>query len=99
MSQEITVVARVKAKPGAEKDVAAAMVACVPESRAEATNLQYVPNRDLDDAQTFVFIERWSSREALQAHMDTPHFKTLVESLKDKVAEPLSVYILQPLVA
>lgn len=99
MTQEITVVARVKVKAGHEKAVAAAMVACVPESRAETTNFQYVPNRDLDDPQVFFFIERWASREALQAHMETPHFKTLADSLKDSLAEPLSVNILQPLVA
>lgn len=98
MSEEITVVAVVKAKKGQEKSVADAMAACVPESRAEATNIQYVPNRDLDDPQTFIFIEKWASRAALQAHMETPHFKVLAESLKDKVAEPLSVRILQPLV-
>ncbi|MFT8855110.1 putative quinol monooxygenase [Acetobacter orientalis] len=98
MTQEITVVARIKAKVGHEETVAAAMVACVPESRAEATNFQYVPNRDLDDPQVFYFIERWASREALQEHMETPHFKKLADSLKDNVAEPLSVNILQPLV-
>lgn len=99
MSQEITVVAVVKAKKGQEKIVADAMAACVPASRAEATNIQYVPNRDLDDPQTFVFIERWASRQALQDHMETPHFKTLAESIKDSVAEPISLRILQPLVA
>lgn len=98
MSQQITVVARIKAKAGCEEVVASAMAACVPESRAEADNFQYVPNRDLDDAQVFFFIERWSSREALQAHMETPHFKKLADSLKDMVAEPLSVNILQPIV-
>lgn len=99
MSQEITVVAVVKAKKGQEKIVADAMAACVAASRAEATNIQYVPNRDLDDPQTFVFIERWASRQALQDHMETPHFKTLAESIKDSVAEPISLRILQPLVA
>ncbi|GAN62089.1 putative quinol monooxygenase [Acetobacter indonesiensis] len=99
MSEEITVVAIVKAKKGHEQEVAQAMAACVPESRAESTNIQYVPNRDLDDPQTFIFVEKWTSRQALQDHMDTPHFKVLADTLKDSVAEPLAVHILQPLVA
>lgn len=97
MSEEITVVALLKAKPGAEEKVAQAMVACIKPSRAESTNSQYVPNRDLDDPQTFVFVERWASRKALQDHMKTPHFKTLAAELNTLLEAPIQLHILQPL--
>ncbi|MCP1228018.1 putative quinol monooxygenase [Acetobacter fabarum] len=96
MSDEITVVAILKTKVGCEDAVAKAMAACAPASRAEATNRQYVPNRDLDDPQTLIFIERWASRQALADHMETPHFKQLAAALEGKLEEPLQVHILQP---
>lgn len=74
MSQ-IEVVAIVKVKAGKEAEAAEAMKACVAPSRAESTNHAYTPHRDLDAPDTMIFIERWDSREALQAHMETPHFK------------------------
>ncbi|MFT8418571.1 MAG: putative quinol monooxygenase [Acetobacter sp.] len=96
MSDEITVVAILKTKVGCEENVAQAMAACVAPSRAEATNHQYVPNRDLDDPQTLIFIERWASRQALADHMETPHFKKLAATLEGKLDAPLQVHILQP---
>lgn len=96
MSDEITVVAVLKTKVGCEDAVAKAMAACAPASRAEATNRQYVPNRDMDDPQTLIFIERWASRQALADHMETPHFKQLAAALEGKLEAPLQVHILQP---
>lgn len=96
MSQ-IEVVAIVKAKPGQAEAVAAAMKACEAPSRAEATNLFYTPHRDLDDPNTFIFIERWASREALAAHMETPHFKKMAAIIEPLLGAPLEVHILTPL--
>ncbi len=96
MSQ-IEVVAIVRAKAGHGAEVAAAMKACEAPSRAESTNSLYTPHRDLDDPDTFVFIERWDSREALQAHMETPHFKEMAKKLEPLLAGPFQVHILQPL--
>ncbi|NHO57438.1 antibiotic biosynthesis monooxygenase [Acetobacter lambici] len=96
MSDEITVVAILKAKVGCEDDVAKAMAACVAPSRAEATNRQYVPNRDLDNPQTLIFVERWASRQALADHMETPHFKQLAASFEGQLDAPVQIHILQP---
>ncbi|BCI68201.1 putative quinol monooxygenase [Acetobacter aceti] len=94
---KIEVVAIVKVKPGKEAEAAAAMKACVEPSRAESTNHGYTPHRDLDNPDTLIFIERWDSREALQAHMETPHFRKMAAILEPLLAAPLSVHILQPL--
>ncbi|AQS85585.1 MAG: putative quinol monooxygenase [Acetobacter aceti] len=96
MSQ-IEVVAIVKVKAGKEAEAAEAMKACVAPSRAESTNHAYTPHRDLDAPDTMIFIERWDSREALQAHMETPHFKKMAAILEPLLAAPLAVHILQPL--
>lgn len=96
MSSEITVVAILKAQPGKEAAVAQAMAACVAPTLTETGNSLYVPNQDLDDPQSFVFVERWASRAALEAHLQTPHFKQLAATLETLLSEPLKVHILQP---
>lgn len=95
MSQ-IEVVAIVKVKPGKGDEAAAAMKACVAPSRAEATNHAYTPFRDLDAPETLVFIERWESRQALQDHLETPHFKNMAAILEPLLATPIEIHILQP---
>lgn len=96
MSEEITVVAFLKAKPGSEQIVADAMTACVAPTLKEEGNISYVPQQDQDDAQTFVFVERWTSRQTLNEHMETPHFKVLIASVKDHLAAAPAVHVLKP---
>ncbi len=95
MSQ-IEVVAIFKVKPSDSAKAAELLKACTAPSRAESTNDTYIPCRDLDADGTFVFIERWDSREALQVHMETPHFKAMASALEPLLIEPLKVHILQP---
>ncbi|MFT8676036.1 MAG: putative quinol monooxygenase [Acetobacter sp.] len=97
MSDEISVVAILKAKPGSEAAVAAAMVAGIAPSRAEAGNRSYVPTRDLDDPHTLIFVERWASREAFAEHLETPHFKTLVATLESLLTAPPAIHTLKAL--
>ncbi|AQT05217.1 MULTISPECIES: putative quinol monooxygenase [Acetobacter] len=99
MSEEITVVAFLKAKPGAEQQVADAMKACIAPTLTEESNLSYVPQQDQDDPQTFVFVERWTSRQGLNDHMETPHFKTLIASVQGLLEAPPAVHVLKPLTA
>lgn len=94
---EIDVVAIVTVKPEDATQTATLMQACVAPSRAEAANHAYTPYRDLDSSGTFVFIERWASREALQAHMETPHFKEMAARLTPLLQKPLAIHILQAL--
>lgn len=96
MSQ-IDLVAIVKVKPGHAATVSAAMKACTAPSRAESTNSAYTPYQDLDDPDTLIFIERWDSREALQAHMETPHFKEMARIIEPLLATPIQLHILRPL--
>ncbi|MBO1325215.1 antibiotic biosynthesis monooxygenase [Acetobacter sp. TBRC 12305] len=97
MSDEISVVAILKAKPGCEAAVAAAMVAGIAPSRAEAGNRSYVPTRDQDDPHTLMFVERWASRQAFAEHLETPHFKLLAATLESLLSEPPKIHMLEAL--
>lgn len=46
---------------------------CVAATQAEEGCLQYDYSRDISDPEVFHITERWTSREALGAHLKTPH--------------------------
>jgi quinol monooxygenase YgiN len=96
MAEDIRVAAFLYSKPGQENDVQAAALACVGPTRAEPGNDMYVLHRDKSDASLFVFIEHWKSQQALDEHMQTPHFKILERALDGKLAKPLSIHVLSP---
>jgi len=97
MSEEISLVAVVVVKPGSEAEVEAAIRKVAEASRAEAVNLSYVPHRDLDNPARFVFVERWASRAGLEEHEKTEHFQAFVKTAGPLLAEPLQIFVLQPL--
>ncbi len=97
MSEEISVVAIVEAKPGHERDVAAAVHACIEPSRKDAGCLLYTAHNDVAAPARFVFIERWSSPAALAAHEKTPHFQALSKAFATLLKSPLQAFVLRAL--
>lgn len=74
MSQLI-VVATITANPGSEAALEAILQTLVAPSRLEQGCLRYDLHREPAAPGTFVFLETWESRAALDAHMATPHFR------------------------
>jgi quinol monooxygenase YgiN len=97
MSSEVAVVAIVEAKPGREREVEDAIRVCVGPTRQESGCLLYTAHSDLDTPARFVFIERWSSRDALAEHQKEPHFLTLAKAFETLLAGPLQVLTLREL--
>jgi quinol monooxygenase YgiN len=77
----ITVVARLKAKQGSEKQLEEACRAMIPNVRGEAGTEAYVFHRSVQDPTVFVFYEVYKDREALDAHSKTPHMAQLVQAM------------------
>ena len=93
MSQ-LAVVAFITALPGREAALEAELSSLVDPTRQEAGCLRYDLVRDSADPRRLAFLETWASREALQAHMKTPHFlgsrqrqEGLVETREAKVLD------------
>ena len=91
----IHVLAIITAKPGQREHILEAYRANVDAVRAEQGCLAYEAVVDVRDAapgfaqfgpDTFVVVERWASREALQAHAVTPHMKAYAIKVKDLTA-------------
>lgn len=56
-------------------------------TRKEAGCISYDLNQNIDDENTFTFVERWESRAHLQDHFNTPHFAKWREIGGDHVVD------------
>jgi quinol monooxygenase YgiN len=85
---EICVIARAKAKTGKEKDLETALRQVVGPTRKESGCTSYVLQQGWDDPAFFQVNEIWQSREAWEAHLQTPHIKTLFSKVPELVVAP-----------
>jgi quinol monooxygenase YgiN len=76
MTDLLTVVAEMIAKPGKAGELRAAALALVEPTRREEGCVQYDLHVHLDDPGRLVFYENWSSAEHLARHASSPHVKT-----------------------
>ena len=84
----LTVVAEMTAKPGKEAELRAALLALIEPTRKEPGCVQYDLHEATDAPGQFVFYENWTSREALDVHLATPHLVHLGEILPALTAAP-----------
>ena len=75
MSKPLTIVARIKSKPGRENELAAELIKLVAPTLVEAGCLQYDMHRDCEDPGNFLFFENWKTKEQWLAHMESPQLK------------------------
>jgi quinol monooxygenase YgiN len=103
-TEMIHVIAIITAKPGMRETVLQHARANLPAVRAEKGCLEYGPAVDADPAlpmqtqcgpDTFVFIEKWESMEALKAHAAAPHMAAYAAKVKDLTAGRV-IHILSP---
>jgi len=73
----LTVVAEIFAKPGCEERLKEELLRCVEPTRAEEGCLQYDLHVSTQRPGHFLFFENWTSREALDRHLATPHLERL----------------------
>ena len=53
----------------------------VEETQKESGNISYTLNQSLENKKLHAMIEVWESREALDAHMASEHFKRIVPQI------------------
>ena len=71
----LTVIAKVRAKPGCESEVEAELRKLVEATRKEDGCLNYDLHRSQTEPAVFMFYENWTNRAALDAHAASPHMK------------------------
>lgn len=77
----LTVVAEMVALPGQEDALRQALLACIEPTRQEDGCVQYDLHESTEKPGHFVFYENWTSREALDRHLATPHLEKLKAAL------------------
>ncbi len=91
----ITVVAVLQAKPGRGKDVIDAFREVSPSVHEEPGCEMYAAHLE-QGGDTVVMVERWSSPEDLQAHNTGAALVRLGGLIRDLLAKPFDVWLLDP---
>ena len=76
------VVAKIKAKAGAETSMEEALRGMVAKVAQEAGTLAYTLHRSQNDPTEFLLYEKYADADAFKSHASTPYFKELFVSLK-----------------
>lgn len=66
-------IATLKIKPGSLPAILEAVAPCIEATRKEQGCISYDLHQSVTDENTLVFVERWESTDALNAHFETPH--------------------------
>lgn len=93
---EVVVVVLSRAKPGRAQEGLAAYAELAAATHAEEGCTAFALHRDPADAERIVLVERWASREALDAHLGTPHIAAFRARHGDLWAEPATILVLDP---
>jgi quinol monooxygenase YgiN len=91
MPDLLTVVAEMKAKPGKEEALRAAVLALIEPTRKEEGCVQYDLHVHTSDPGRFVFYENWTSQETLARHAASPHLTEFGRISAELLAEPARV--------
>ena len=90
-SNQVTVLARIKAKPGLEQQVAEALTALVQPTRSEAGCINYDLHQSFDDKTLFMLYENWTSKKDLDEHLNMPYLRTFLSKAEDVLAQPVEI--------
>jgi quinol monooxygenase YgiN len=78
MSQQLTLLAFITAKPGKEEELGRVLEAVVAPTRAEAGCINYDLHRSQENPAVWMFYENWRSDADLETHFETPHLKAFL---------------------
>ncbi|MBD2463533.1 antibiotic biosynthesis monooxygenase [Oscillatoria sp. FACHB-1407] len=95
MSEKLTIIGRLKAKPGKEAELRDALLHLVPLSRAEAGCLNYDLHEAIDEPGLFLLYENWTDQAALDLHFSLAHSKEFAANAPNLLAEPLHITVLR----
>ncbi|MEH2069236.1 MAG: putative quinol monooxygenase [Nostoc sp.] len=85
-NQTIRVVARIVALPDKVEELKAVLLELIKPTRQEPGAIKYELLQNQADLTDFTFVEEWTSHEALNTHLDSPHLQTGIAKLEGLVA-------------
>jgi quinol monooxygenase YgiN len=91
----LTIVARIKAKPGMEEQMRQSLLGVLAPTRAESGCITFDLLIDKNDPTIFVLYENWKDQATLDAHFQQPYVKQVTKAYEEMSAEPLEVMWLE----
>lgn len=91
-NKNLTVIARLHAKPGKEAALRRALLDLIAPTRREAGCLSYDLHESITEPGLFFFYESWKNEEALSLHFQTSHILELQKKSGELLAEPLELH-------
>lgn len=88
VNANVTVIARVRAKPGCEREVKQECLSLVAFSREEKGCINYDLYQSSDDPALFIFYENWETRGDVERHLTMQHCSVFDERTEGLLAEP-----------
>jgi quinol monooxygenase YgiN len=90
---EVVVVGSFVAREGKEAEATEAFEGLVAPTHAEDGCILYALHRGHDDPRKLAFVERWASKEAIDAHLESDHVKEVLARADDLFASAdITVY-------
>ena len=93
---EVVVVGSFKAEPGKETEALQAFKDLVGPTHAEDGCIMYALHQGADDPSQLAFIERWASREELDAHLGSPHIQAILGRAEELFGDSGSITVYEP---
>jgi quinol monooxygenase YgiN len=75
MTEQLTVIAHLVAKPDKIEETKRFLLSLIPPTRAEPGHVDYHLHQDNDNPAEFTFYENWTNRAEWDIHMTLPHLK------------------------
>jgi quinol monooxygenase YgiN len=91
MSEKVTVLAHMRAKPGREREVKEALLGLCGPTRAEHGCINYDLHQSSSDPALFLFHENWASKGDLDAHSQSAHLQAWRKRAAELLVEPTQV--------
>jgi quinol monooxygenase YgiN len=89
--EELTVLARIRAKNGKEAEVLHEIILLMAPTRAEEGCINYDLHCSNDDPDLFLLYETWRSRQHLDKHLAMPYLQTFLEKAPELLGEPIDL--------
>lgn len=86
-NQNLTIVARILAKPEKRALVKSELLKLIDITRAEKGCINYDLHQDNDNENLFLFFENWENRELWQVHMNNQHLADYIKATDGAVEE------------
>lgn len=91
MSEQLTIIAKLRAKPGMESRVRETFGVLREPTHREAGCVEYEFHQSVENPREFVFYENWTSAAHLDAHLKTPHVQAAFKIAPEILDGPVEI--------